>query len=145
MKKKILLLICVMVFSQTVFADDIVIKVDGEVLNTPAAAKLVNDRTMLPMRSIFEKLGAEVTWFDNDQIIFVSRENTLIVMQIGNSQLTIQKSNTNEKQTITLDTVPYIDGDYTYVPVRAVAEALDANVDWVDEEQTVLITNKKGM
>ena len=134
-----------MVFSQTVFADDIVIKVDGEVLNTPAAAKLVNDRTMLPMRSIFEKLGAEVTWFGNDQIIFASRGNTLIVMQIGNSQLTIQKSNTNEKQTITLDTAPYIDGDYTYVPVRAVAEALDANVDWVDEEQTVLITNKKGM
>ncbi len=39
-----------------------------------------------------------------------------------------------------LDTAPFIENDYTLVPVRAVAEGLDAKVEWNEETKTVVIT-----
>ena len=141
MKKKVLsVIMLIIMLSLHVSAEDITILIDGETLASPVAAQIVNDRTMLPMRAIFEKLGAEVTWFGEDKIIFATKHDTLIVMKIGDLQMSVQKTGTNQNRVTTLDTAPYIDNDYTYVPVRAIAEALDANVDWNAETRTVSIT-----
>ena len=64
MKKLIItLIVCIALVSSitALAADEITVTVNGEVLETPIAPQLVNDRTMLPMRAIFEKLGAQVT------------------------------------------------------------------------------------
>ena len=147
MKKIILtLIICVsMLFSVTAFADngDITITVNGKTLETPIAPKVVNDRTMLPMRSIFEALGAKVTWFGEDQIIFATKGNTFITLKIGVPQMSVQTTESEENTAVTLDTAPFIDSDYTLVPARAVAESLQAKVDWIGESKTVVITTQE--
>ena len=59
MKKLIItLIVCIALVSSitALAADEITVTVNGEVLETPIAPQLVNDRTMLPMRAIFEKL-----------------------------------------------------------------------------------------
>jgi len=41
------------------------------------------------------------------------------------------------------EALPYVKNDRTYVPVRFVAEALGAKVDWVGEEKKVIITTEE--
>ena len=146
MKKFIItLIVCIALVSSitALAADEITVSVNGDVLETPIAPQLVNDRTMLPMRAIFEKLGAQDTWIESDQIIFATKGNSLITLQIGTPTMSVQTTDSSANNIVTLDTAPYIDGDYTLVPVRAVAEALSARVDWSNETQTVSITTKQ--
>lgn len=131
-----------MIFPSAAFAADgeITVTIDGETLNTPIPAQIVNNRTMLPMRSIFEKLGAVVTWAGADQLIFAAKGNTFITLKIGVPQMSVQTTESTENKIIELDTAPFIENNYTLVPVRAVAESLSANVEWNGETKTVAIT-----
>jgi hypothetical protein len=42
------------------------------------------------------------------------------------------------------DVVPIIKNGRTLLPLRALSESLDFNVEWIDEERKVEITEKKG-
>ncbi len=142
MKKFTLILAFCMAFLLTVtaFAQDITVTVNGTVLETDVPAEIVSGRTMLPMRVIFEELGARVTWIEADRLIFATHGDTLLVLQIDNFNMNIQKTGSNENVVVELDAAPYISNSRTMVPVRAVAEALSANVDWIEESWTVVIT-----
>ena len=85
-----------------------------------------------------------MTWAGDDKLIFATKGKTFITMKIGVPQMVVQTTDSDESEVITLDTAPFIDSDYTLIPVRAVAEALSADVDWIDETRTVVITNSKG-
>ena len=125
---------------QNGYAQDVTVKVNGSVLDPPVPAQIVNDRTMLPMRSIFERLGAQVTWLEEDRIIVATRDKSLIVMQIDNTKMSVQNILSDEVTEILLDSPPFIQNDSTMVPVRAVAETLGAKVDWDPETYTVIIS-----
>ena len=138
----LILLICValMLCAMTGMAEEpITVKINGAVLESDVPAKLVNDRTMLPMRAVFQALGATVTWIEEDQLVLAIRENTLITMQIGSQNMSISKDGQDSQ--LVLDAVPFVTNDRTMVPVRAVAEALRAKVDWVEKTNTVVITD----
>ena len=141
MKKAILTLLTAasVLLPQAALADGITVKIDGEILLSPIPAQIVNDRTVLPMRSVFEAFGANVTWEPENKIIFATKGSKFITMQIGNPKMSVQTVESDKNNVIELDTAPFIDSDYTLVPVRAVAEALDAQVDWDSETQTVNI------
>lgn len=132
-----------MFFSQAAFADqDISVTVNGTLLETPIAPQIVNERTMLPMRAIFERLGAKVTWFSDEQIIIATKGDTFMTLKIGVPEMSIQTIGSKENVAVSLDTAPFIDNNYTLVPVRAVAEALKAKVNWLQESRTVVITTE---
>ena len=142
MKNKIIALMTgtMMLFGTCAYARDISVTINGEPLVTDVAPTIVNDRTMLPMRAIFEALGAEVEWVGEDSLIFATKGTSLITMKIGTPKLNVQKIDAEEPIIVDLETAPYIQDDRTMVPVRAIAEALDAEVDWIDETSTVVIT-----
>ena len=117
----------------------ITVIVNGEELVSDVEPKIVNDRTMLPMRAIFEILGARVTWVAEHKTIFAVAGPHLMVLQIGNDVMSLQKVSDDTTEVITLDAPPYIYKDRTLVPVRAVAEAMDAKVEWDAETRTVTI------
>ena len=147
--KKILLtlIICFLSlhsFSALANENEITVTVNGEVLSTPISAEIVNNRTMLPMRSIFESLGADVTWFEKDRIIFATNDNTLITLKIDVPVMSVQTVDSEGNSSVELDTAPFIYNNYTLVSARAVAEALDARVEWVAETKTVVITTDSG-
>ena len=64
----------------------------------------------------------------------------LKISRLGFGGIPIQKIDAEAPIIVDLDTAPYIHNDRTMVPVRAIAEALEAEVDWVDETSTVVIT-----
>lgn len=94
----------------------------------------INDRTMVPMRAIFEELGATVEWNGETQTVTSVKDDTVISLTIGVPSIII---NGEEK---TLDVAPVVIDSRTLVPIRAVSEAFMLNVDWDEDTKTVLIT-----
>ena len=93
-----------------------------------------NDRTLVPLRVIFEALDAKVDWDDSTRSVIAKREDISIKLQIGSTQLYV-----NDKA-VTLEVSAQIIGDRTMVPVRAIAESFGADVQWVSESKTIIIT-----
>lgn len=131
-----------MLISSAVYAKDIMVIINGEQLVTDTAPQLVNERTMLPMRAVFEALGADVTWIGEDELIVVTNNDCMIVMKIGSNILSLQKIMDDKPIIIELDAAPYIFNERTMIPVRAVAEALNAAVDWNGDTSVVTITKQ---
>ncbi|MEW6388814.1 MAG: copper amine oxidase N-terminal domain-containing protein, partial [Thermodesulfobacteriota bacterium] len=94
---------------------------------------IVNDRTMVPLRAIFQALGAEVNWDGATQTVTATRGDTVIILVIGSPAAF------KDGQAVTLDQPALLMGGRTMVPVRFVSEALGAEVNWDDATQTVTI------
>ncbi len=62
--------------------------VNGSPLQMNVAPKVISGRTMLPMRAIFEALGAVVRWDATDQSIVATKGSTAINLQIGSTTAT---------------------------------------------------------
>ncbi len=119
---------------------EVTVKVNDIKVESPVPAQIVNDRTMLPMRSIFERIGARVTWMESEKIIFATKDSLLITMQIDNTIMSVQQIENDEIIKIELDSPPFIVNGSTLVPVRAVAESLGYNVEWNSQTYTVDIS-----
>ncbi len=107
---------------------------NGVITTLDVPAQIVDDRTMLPLRAIFEALGANVTWNDITQTAKATKNEIKISIQIGS---TIMYKDDNKKR---LDVPAQLINDRTMVPVRAIAESLDADVQWDEATETVTIT-----
>ncbi len=97
-------------------------------------AQTINGRTMVPLRAIFEALGATVEWDDATQTVTAIKGDIIIKLQIDSNVL-----NKND-EAITLDVPAQLLDGRTMVPARAVAEAFGSQVGWDDTTQTVTIT-----
>ena len=104
------------------------------VLDVPA--QTINDRTMIPVRAIFEALGAEVSWNGDTQTVTAVWDDIVISLQIG-SNLLYQNREAKE-----LDLPAQLVDSRTLVPVRAVTESFGAEAGWNGDAQTVTIAGK---
>ena len=140
MKKVLFVLIIALAFT-TVFAlsvsasENIHVYMNDDYLEFDVPPQVINGRTMVPVRTIFENLGAEVDWNNDTQTITSTKGTTTVVMQIDNYTMKVNGSN------IAMDTPPQIVDGRTLVPVRAVAEAFGNRVMWDDEASTVVISD----
>lgn len=121
-----------------VFADErpITVLYEGQEIAFDVQPAMINDTTMVPMRAIFETLGAKVEWDDETQTITAKRRGDTIVMQIGSNQMTVNDD------AVTLDVSPQLVDERTLVPVRTVSESFKADVEWSEDEKTVSITKQ---
>lgn len=142
MKRKILstLLAIILLFSLVplnVFANqNVTVYLDNQLLQFDVSPQIINDRTMVPMRVIFEKLGAEVSWdgdtntahaYDYDEMKGVS-------ITIGAPHMVDIHNNI-----IPLDSPAIIQDERTLVPIRAISEAFGCDVQWDGSTNTVKI------
>ncbi len=116
-------------------SQDITVILDGRTLSFDVAPEITNDRTMVPMRQIFEQMGATVNWDEELKSIEVFSEETMMVLFIGKSDAIVND------RVVYLDSPPYIKDDRTLIPLRFVAENSGAKVDWEASTQTVTITS----
>ncbi len=114
---------------------------DKEVVLKEMPAILLNGRTLVPVREVFESLGAIVTWKDITQQVVISYNGNKITLTLGERKIKI-----NDKKFIYIDDnemPPIIINDKTMVPVRIISENLGFIVDWIDETFSVNIKEKK--
>ncbi len=112
----------------------ITVKVDGKAVEFDQPPVLENDRTLVPLRAIFEALGATVEWEDATQTVKASKGDIAISLQIGSKDMFVNGT------TKVLDVPAKLLNSRTLVPVRAISEAFGCKVDWEDATQTVIIT-----
>ena len=143
-----LVLAALLSFSYAAFAEDglliapapkteneITVIFDGEKLEFDSDPVIINDRTMVPMRKIFEELGATVGWDDTARRVeAVFDDGTHILLYIDNP---VAYKNGEAKM---LETPPFIKDSRTFVPLRFVSEGSGAGVDWDGDTYTVTIT-----
>ena len=130
---------------ETASADGIKVILNGNELDftddegNKVEPQIINDRTMVPMRKIFEALGAEIRWNPVDRAVLATKEGLEIGLQIDNMNATV--TNNGETNEIVLDAAPVIVDGRTLVPVRFIAESLNKNVIWDEEDRNVIITD----
>lgn len=139
MKKIISLLIVILttisILTVPVSANDVIsVILDGEPLEFDIQPQIINGRTMVPMRKIFEDLGATVEWENSTQKITAKKQDKIVVMQINSNVLSV------DGNIITLDVPPQLVGGRTLVPVRAVAESFDIHVLWDEIYNNVVLS-----
>lgn len=144
MKKLLpLLMAFCLIFTLCVSASDISIIVDGKALKSDVPPTIVEGRTMVPMRVIFEELGASVTWIPDSQMIRATYREKIIDLKIDAKILMLCNVATGEIKRTELDVAPFITDGRTLVPVRAISEALGAEVGWDNDTRTVTIKSAK--
>lgn len=112
------------------------VMLNGQPLATSVAPQIRGGRTLVPMRDIFEALGATVVWNSATQEIRAQKGDIPVLLQIGNRTARVGQENR------TLEEAPMIYRGSTLVPLRFVSEALGANVTWNNATRIVgIMTN----
>ena len=161
-KLQIFLLLCVMFFSNAVpvmSAESMKLEYDGKmheytgsVFNLVVSNKklnelpmppiIFNDRALVPIREIFEEMGAKVSYEGSEQKVEVEYGNTYIRMYINDNLAYVN----GKKHSIPDNVVPKLiskaGGETkTMVPVRFISETIGVDVNFVSEHETILVNS----
>ena len=130
------LLVIPMMFQISTRAANVPIRViiDGVPLSTDQAPVMVNGRTMVPLRAIFEAFNTTIRWDQKTQTVTAYKDDTTIILKIGSKIATINN------KAVTLDVPGQNLKGRTMVPTRFVSEALGHEVGWNPTTKVVSIT-----
>lgn len=138
MKFGLRLLVAFVAVSPAAFASaqtGISVTINGDAVQFQGTGpQMVNGRVLVPLRGVFEKLGASVRWLPERQEVIATRGNNTVDLIIGNTNASVNG------QGVKLDVPAEIVGGSTLVPIRFVSEAIGAEVKWNDAEKIVIIT-----
>lgn len=125
-----------MFFSQGVFANSSInVLLADRNLSVDQPPVIENGRVLVPMRVIFEELGATVQWNSTTKTVTATKENIAVRLTINNPNASINGKINR------LDVPATIKNGRTLVPLRFVSEALGATVQWNNQTKTVLINS----
>ena len=110
--------------------------IDGEKIQFDISPQTINGRTMVPIRAIFEAMGASVNWDDATKTAICTKDGTVVKMTLNS---TTEYINDNP---YSMDVAPVIISGRTLAPARYVAEAFGYNVKWDEMTRYVLISKK---
>lgn len=120
------------------FADGempITVVVDGSQIQFDVEPVIEEGRTLVPMRFIFEALGAEVTWQEETRTATATSGERAIVITVDDSNML------KDGETVVLDVPARLIDGRTLVPVRAVSEGMGARVVWNEGTRRIDITS----
>ena len=117
-------------------AQAVTITVDGQVVSFDQPPIERAGRVFVPLRGVFERLGASVVYANG--LINASGNGRNISLHIGSTTATVNGS------PVTIDVAPFLVGPRTMVPLRFVAQALGATVNWNAANRTVAIYSGGG-
>ncbi|MCD8181635.1 MAG: hypothetical protein LUF26_09210 [Firmicutes bacterium] len=110
--------------------------------------------TLVPARGVFEAMGATVEWDGDKRLVEVTSSDNMTIIRLTiddstmrtydmsgmMSTLLMGQDFTAPETEITLDVAPQIINDRTMIPLRAISEALNANVAWDGDTYTIDIS-----
>lgn len=145
MKKKISFLVgmLVMLLTSTCFAVTADVQLNGKIIDftdnegNKVDAQIINNRTLVPLRKIFEELGCVVEWEQETRTATATRDNVKLILQIDNKN--VKKIVDGKETIIKLDVAPTIYNNRTLVPLRFIAESLNKQVGWDASSYTAII------
>jgi hypothetical protein len=121
----------------TAFADDgVTLIVNGEKVDFTGDQEPViqNGRTLVPFRAAFEKMGAEVKWYDDIRLCEAVYGETTVGIAIGDTKVSL-----GDGAEIESDVPAQIINGRTMVPLRILSESIGAEVNWDNATRTVTV------
>lgn len=118
-------------------AQAVTVLVDGALVRFDQPPVILGGRVLIPMRGVFERLGALVEWHAESRTIIARRGTTMIVLQPG-----VPSARVNDR-VVSLDVPAMIAGGRTLVPLRFVGEALGAAVNWDAARRIVYVASPR--
>ena len=112
------------------------VTLNGAPLTLNPAPQVQAGRVFVPLRGVFEQLGASVV-YDHGTINAQKGHDRSVSLHVGSTQATV------DGQPATIDVAPFIVGASTYVPLRFVSQALGAEVNY-DASNRVVALNEGG-
>ncbi len=109
------------------------LEINGQLISENEGATIIAGRSMVPLKTVTDSLGIPVLWFDSTRIIKVEDTSGPIFLKIGDSEANI------DGHKVQLDVPPMLEGGQTLVPLRFIAEALRAEVEWFPEEKLIRV------
>jgi len=121
-------------FAYEVYANETVnVTINGQYKEFEVPAQLVNGRTMLPLRGIAEALNLIVNYNPETRMATLTQNDTVIIHEVGTADIIVNGIIS------TFDTPSLIVQGRTLVPVRMLAEATNAEVEWQQRTRTAAI------
>lgn len=118
----LMLLLTTMVAAEEI--DDITIYVDNELVVLDTIPVIRNDRTLVPLRGVLEKLGATVDWNKDTKQVIVKNDVMEILLETDNNAVLV------DGRVNFMDTKSLLIDERTLVPLRFLAETLGYDVTW---------------
>lgn len=115
---------------------EISVYIDGKAVKFDVAPVIIDGRTLVPMRAIFEQLGAYVWWEDEIKTAIGVKDSIMVAIAIDKP--TMRK---NDKD-LALDVPAKLIDSRTMVPLRAISEAYGCKVEWIDAKKQINIYTK---
>lgn len=138
MKRKFsLIIIFVLIFTVTANAQ-IKVFLNNNQLEFDQQPVVINGRTFVPMRKIFNELGANIEWDKDTNTATAYKDGNTVKVTIG------QKTAFLNNKEIILNEAPVIIGDRTMVPLRFIAESLNCRTDWQEKTENIYITDENN-
>lgn len=119
--------------SQPVGNPGVTIVVNGEEMKCPVSPTIEQDRILVPIRSLAEQLGAQIDWLGTQNRVIINSNKKNIELTIGATSAYVNG------EMVDLEVPAQINENYTFVPLRFISEALQAEVTWLPAERKVLI------
>jgi copper amine oxidase-like protein len=113
-------------------AGPVTVQLNGNTLNLNPAPTERGGRVFVPLRGVFENLGASVVYASG--VINATGRGHTVSLRIGSQQATV------DGQQQTLDVAPFVIGASTYVPLRFVSQALGATVNYDGGNRVVALS-----
>ena len=133
-------LVLALCISFTAFAkDSISIYVDNEKIFLDVEPFIENGRTLIPLRGVFEKLGAKVDWNKNIQEVVIKDENNEIEMILGKDKVMVNGTIND------IDVPTKMINSRTFAPLRFIVENLGHDVRWDGNTNSVYITKNNSL
>lgn len=121
------------ILASSCYAQGISVSLNGSIVKfANQEPVVVEGRTLIPLRGVFDNMGYDIAWNGNTKQVFLNKDNKSIVIAIGASYLSV-----NDEQ-VSLDVPAQIINGSTMIPLRAVADATGAQVLW--DAQTKIAT-----
>ncbi|MBQ7986320.1 MAG: copper amine oxidase N-terminal domain-containing protein [Clostridia bacterium] len=111
----------------------ILVMVKGKYVDFDVAPVIENDRVLVPMRNIFEALGATVSWQGDVNTVLATKGQTVVALQPGQEHLF------KNSVKVPMPVPSIAKYNRILVPIRAVAEAFDTEVFYNANTKTVVI------
>ncbi|NLD47613.1 MAG: AMIN domain-containing protein [Clostridiaceae bacterium] len=113
-----------------------ILKVNNETVSSDIPPIIMNGRSLVPVRAIFEKLGAAVLWNEKDKKVSVSYNGTIVELTINDENAVINGAK------VKMEVPAKIINDRTMVPLRFVGEQLNMKVGWNDSINEISVDSK---
>jgi uncharacterized secreted protein with C-terminal beta-propeller domain len=131
----LLTLTLILCFTVTAFAQDLIkVYVDNERVDFDVAPFVENGRALIPLRGVFEKLGARVDWNKNLLEVVIKDNNNEIEMILGKDKVMVNGIIKD------IDVPTKMINSRTFAPLRFAVENLGHTVRWEESTNSVYIT-----